>query len=120
MRSAATFPASTLPSSNSAKGGGDLVVRGRSSVSAGYSPLIVLDGVIYPGALSDINPNDIQTIDVLKDASAAAVYGAQSAKGVVLITTKRGSKAKPTVTLNSTSVFPPLPWTSPCTTGRAS
>ncbi len=95
------IPGLNVTSSNRAKGGGDLVVRGRSSVSAGYSPLIVLDGVIYPGALSDINPNDIQTIDVLKDASAAAVYGAKSAKGVVLITTKRGTKSKPTVTLNS-------------------
>ncbi|WP_220392886.1 SusC/RagA family TonB-linked outer membrane protein [Chitinophaga lutea] len=91
----------SVSTSNSAKGGGDLVVRGRSSIHANPSPLIVLDGVIYPGALSDINPNDIQTIDVLKDASSAAVYGAKSAKGVVLITTKKGSKSKPTITLNA-------------------
>lgn len=90
-----------VSTSNSAKGGGNLVVRGRSSIHADPSPLIVLDGVIYPGALADINPNDIQTIDVLKDASSAAVYGAKSAKGVVLITTKKGSTGKPTVTLNS-------------------
>lgn len=85
----------------SAKGGGDLQVRGKSSINAGTSPLIVLDGVIYPGALSDINPNDISTIDVLKDASSAAVFGAKSASGVVLITTKRGTKSKPTITVNS-------------------
>ncbi len=85
----------------SAKGGGDLQVRGQSTISAGNTPLVVLDGVIYPGALSDINPNDIATIDVLKDASSAAVFGAKSASGVILVTTKRGSKPKPTITLNT-------------------
>ncbi len=84
-----------------AKGGGDLLVRGKSSINAGTSPLIVLDGVIYQGQLSDINPNDINTIDVLKDASSAAVFGAKAASGVVLITTKRGNKSKPTITLNT-------------------
>lgn len=63
----------------SAKGGGDLQVRGRSSINAGTTPLIVLDGVIYQGQLSDINPNDIATIDVLKDASSTAVFGAKAA-----------------------------------------
>ncbi len=85
----------------SAKGGGDLQIRGRSSINAGTSPLIVVDGVIYYGALSDINPNDINTIDVLKDASSAAVFGAKAASGVILITTKHGTRAKPTITLNS-------------------
>lgn len=85
----------------SAKGGGDLLVRGRSSIRAGTSPLIVLDGVIYQGQLSDINPNDIATVDVLKDASSAAVFGAKAASGVVLITTKKGSGAKPTITFNT-------------------
>ena len=87
--------------SASAKGGGDLLVRGKSSIKAGTSPLIVLDGVIYNGQLSDINPNDISTIDVLKDASSAAVFGAKSANGVVLITTKKGRTGKPQITLNS-------------------
>ncbi|MEO5591558.1 MAG: SusC/RagA family TonB-linked outer membrane protein [Chitinophagaceae bacterium] len=88
--------------SASAKGGGDLLVRGKSSVNAGTSPLVVLDGVIYPGQLADINPNDIATIDVLKDASSAAVFGAKAASGVVLITTKKGSGgAKPTITFNT-------------------
>lgn len=95
------IPGLSVTGNNSAKGGGDLQIRGRSSLNANSSPLLVLDGVIYPGALSDINPNDIQTIDVLKDASAAAVFGAKSASGVVLITTKKGSSGKPTVTLNS-------------------
>ena len=85
----------------SAKGGGDLQIRGRSSINAGTSPLIVLDGVIYNGQLADINPNDINTIDVLKDASSAAVFGAKAASGVVLITTKKGSSRKPLITLNT-------------------
>ena len=85
----------------SAKGGGSLQVRGRASLTASTSPLIVVDGVIYPGDLSDINPNDIQTIDVLKDASSAAVFGARSANGVILVNTKRGKSGKPTITVNS-------------------
>ena len=91
----------TVGTGTDARGGGSLLVRGRSSLTAGTSPLIVLDGVIYPGSLSDINPNDISTIDVLKDASSAAVFGAKSASGVILITTKRGTKAKATITLNT-------------------
>ncbi|GEO05417.1 SusC/RagA family TonB-linked outer membrane protein [Adhaeribacter aerolatus] len=87
--------------SASAKGGGSLQVRGQNTLSAGSSPLIVLDGIIYYGALADINPNDIETIDVLKDASSAAVYGAKSASGVVLITTKRGKEGKPVVTFDA-------------------
>jgi TonB-linked SusC/RagA family outer membrane protein len=85
----------------SAKGGGDLLVRGKSSIKASTSPLLVVDGVIYYGDLSDINPNDIATIDVLKDASSAAVFGAKAASGVVLITTKRGKTSEAQVTLNS-------------------
>jgi len=85
----------------SAKGGGSLQVRGRASLTASTSPLIVVDGVIYPGDLSDINPNDISTMDILKDASSAAVFGARSANGVILISTKRGKAGKPIVTVNS-------------------
>src|SRR5688500_6795999 len=61
-----------VSASTSAKGGGSLLIRGKSSINGGTSPLIVLDGVIYPGDLTDINPNDINTIDVLKDASSAS------------------------------------------------
>lgn len=85
----------------SAKGGGDLLVRGKSTLTAGSSPLIVLDGVIYNGQLSDINPNDIETVDVLKDASSLAVYGAKAATGVVAITTKKGRGDQPTITFNT-------------------
>lgn len=87
--------------SASAKGGGSLQVRGRASLTASTSPLIVVDGVIYPGDLSDINPNDISTMDILKDASSAAVFGARSANGVILISTKRGKAGKPVITVNS-------------------
>ena len=59
-----------------------------------------MDGAIYYGQLSDINPNDIENIEVLKDASAAAVFGAKAASGVILISTKKGVKGKPTVKFN--------------------
>jgi TonB-dependent starch-binding outer membrane protein SusC len=85
----------------SAKGGGSLLVRGRGSLIASTSPLLVVDGVIYQGSLDDVNPNDIATIDILKDASSAAVFGARSANGVILITTKKGKSGKPTVSVNA-------------------
>jgi TonB-dependent SusC/RagA subfamily outer membrane receptor len=88
------FDASTKGSNAS------LQVRGKGTLTASSRPLIVLDGVIYPGGLEDINPNDIATIDVLKDASSAAVFGARSANGVILITTKRGKGGKPVITFN--------------------
>jgi TonB-linked SusC/RagA family outer membrane protein len=78
-----------------------LQVRGRGSLTAGTSPLIVLDGVIYPGGLEDINPNDIATVDVLKDASAAAVFGSRGSNGIILITTKKGKVGKPVITVNA-------------------
>ena len=67
----------------------DLSIRGRTSLSATDQPLIVLDGIIYNGSISDINISDVETIDILKDASAAAVFGSRSANGVLLITTKK-------------------------------
>lgn len=84
-----------------AKGDADLQVRGRNTLNASSSPLIVVDGVIYYGSLSDINPNDIETIDVLKDASSSAVYGAKAASGVIQITTKKGKTGKPVINVNS-------------------
>lgn len=73
-----------------------LRIRGQNSISADTSPLIVLDGIIYNGSLNNINANDIATVDILKDASAAAVYGSRSANGVIILTTKNGSSEKPT------------------------
>ncbi|MGD9772291.1 MAG: TonB-dependent receptor plug domain-containing protein, partial [Parabacteroides sp.] len=74
-----------------AKGSADLQVRGKNTLKAGSSPLIVLDGVIFEGTLADINPFDVLSIDVLKDASSAAVYGAKAANGVVVVTSKKGN-----------------------------
>lgn len=90
----------------SAKGGGSIQIRGIRSVysEGGHNdPLLVLDGTIFYGELSEINPDDIEQIDILKDASAAAVYGAKSANGVLIITTKKGKIGKPKI--NFTSSF---------------
>jgi TonB-linked SusC/RagA family outer membrane protein len=87
----------------SAKGGGSMQIRGQRSVytEGGHNdPLIVLDGMIFYGELSEINPDDIAQIDVLKDASAAAVYGSRAASGVIIISTKKGKIGKPVVNLS--------------------
>jgi len=76
-------------------------IRGQNSFSGSQSPLVVLDGAIFYGSIADINVNDVESIDVLKDASAAAVYGSRSANGVILITTKKGKEGKPRVSFNS-------------------
>jgi TonB-linked SusC/RagA family outer membrane protein len=68
----------------------EISVRGRTTISGNQAVLIVVDGIIFTGALSDLNPNDIQSIDVLKDASSMAIFGAQAANGVIMITTKGG------------------------------
>jgi TonB-dependent starch-binding outer membrane protein SusC len=80
---------------------GSLSIRGRTSLSASDSPLIVLDGIIYNRRLADIDVNDIERIDILKDASAAAVYGSRSANGVIIISTKRGESEKPLFSFNT-------------------
>jgi len=72
-------------------------VRGTRSLNASNDPLVVLDGIPFPGSIGDINPNDIKSVDILKDASATAIYGSRGANGVILITTnkgQRGQKAK--------------------------
>lgn len=71
--------------------GSAIMVRGIGSVNASSSPLYVVDGVPYDGAISSINPADIETMTVLKDASAGALYGARGANGVIVITTKKGN-----------------------------
>lgn len=75
-------------------------VRGIGSINQSPNPIYVIDGVIT-GGLGNVNPTDIETIQVLKDASAAAIYGADGANGVIIITTKRGSEGKPKVSLSS-------------------
>ncbi len=74
------------PTSNAAT----IRIRGVGSMSASNNPLIVVDGAPFAGAISDINPNDVESMSVLKDASAAAIYGNRGANGVILITTKKG------------------------------
>ena len=74
---------------------GSIRIRGNRSLSAGNSPLYVVDGIpLAAGGIESINPNDIESIDILKDASATAVFGSRGANGVVLVTTKRGSAGK--------------------------
>jgi len=87
--------------STSPSGVSQIQIRGNNSISANSSPLIVVDGFIFNGNLADIAPQDIDKLDVLKDASSAAVYGARGANGVILITTKRGTSDKPTITINT-------------------
>lgn len=76
------------------------VVRGRGSLTASNSPYVVVDGIPISkmdGSINDINPNDIESIEILKDASATAIYGMNGANGVILITTKKGRSSKPTI-----------------------
>lgn len=103
-------------STNSGTPGGGIFVkiRGTSSISGGSSPLYIIDGVpVQTGnfgldlgggttsALADLDPSDIKSIEILKDASATAIYGARASNGVVLITTKRGSNSSPTIKFSS-------------------
>jgi TonB-linked SusC/RagA family outer membrane protein len=81
-----------------------VLIRGANSINASTSPLIVVDGVAFSnfgGSINDINPNDIESIEILKDASAVAIYGTRGSSGVILITTKRGKSGKPTLRYNS-------------------
>lgn len=80
---------------------GTILIRGPRSLSASNSPLIVLDGVMFSGSLSNINPSDIKSIEVLKDASAAAIYGSRAANGVILVTSKGGTTEEPSINFNS-------------------
>ena len=70
-------------------------IRGQRSLSASNDPLIVLDGIPFMGQLSDINPTDIKSMDILKDASATAIYGSRGANGVIIITTAKGNQGVP-------------------------
>ncbi len=86
---------------NTAGGEPGMLIRGTNSISGTNDPLIILDGVIYMGNVNDINPNDIATVDVLKDAVSASVYGSRSANGIIAITTKKGKSEKPMISFNT-------------------
>lgn len=75
-------------------GSGSIKIRGNNSIQFGTNPIFVVDGLIIDGGFESINPNDIANIDVLKDASSTAIYGARGANGVVVITTKKGTKGE--------------------------
>lgn len=86
----------------SAKGSdASILLRGQNSLGTNASPMIVLDGMAFYGELSEINPDDIAQIDVLKDASSAAIYGAKAAAGVIIITTKKGKEGKPVINVGA-------------------
>ena len=74
-----------------------MLIRGRNSISASNEPLVVLDGSPYYGSISDISPSDIASIEVLKDASSAAIYGSRGSNGVILINTRQGTEGKMTI-----------------------
>lgn len=76
-------------------------IRGISSVSAGSDPLIILDGVPYEGGINNINPSDVESMSVLKDASSTALYGARGGNGVIMITTKKAKLGEAVVTFDS-------------------
>lgn len=85
----------------------DILIRGQSSLSGELAPLIVVDDVIFRGNIIDINPNDVKSVDILKDASSAAIYGSQAANGVILITTTKsgGINGKPSFNYSGSYSF---------------
>ncbi|MCR4957209.1 MAG: TonB-dependent receptor [Prevotella sp.] len=89
--------AGVLMTQTSSKPGEEMQIRirGQRSLSASNDPLIVLDGIPFMGQLSDINPADIKSMDILKDASATAIYGSRGANGVIIITTVKGAQGSP-------------------------
>lgn len=79
---------------------GQIRIRGNRSITGNNDPLVVVDGMVYGGSINDINTDNVATIDVLKDASATAIYGSRGSNGVIIITTKRGVTGKPVTTYN--------------------
>ena len=85
---------------------GSMLVRGRKSLgSTSNEPLLVVDGMIYKGDMTNIDPNNIESMQILKDASSLAAYGSQAAQGVIMITTKKGLVGKPTIEFSTTQSF---------------
>ncbi len=87
-------------SNGQAGSGYNILIRGQRSFSASNDPIYIVDGIDY-GENVNINPNDIASIEVLKDASSTAIYGSRGANGVILITTKKGEAGKPTISFNT-------------------
>lgn len=76
-----------------------ILIRGKNSINGGNDPIVIADGVPV-GSINDINPNDIASLEILKDAAAQAIYGARASNGVILITTKRGKEGKTSISYN--------------------
>src|SRR5690606_17918675 len=96
-----TVPGLSISAGGNAGSGNAISIRGQNSLAGNNNALIVVDGIIYNGQIGNLNPNDIAPIDVLKDASSTAIFGAKAANGVVLIPTKKGATEKPTIQFNS-------------------
>ncbi|RDB05842.1 SusC/RagA family TonB-linked outer membrane protein [Runella aurantiaca] len=92
--------ATVTKSSNKPGAGYSITIRGENTVNNSTEPLVVIDGLMG-GDINNLNPNDIQSMDVLKDASSTAIYGARGANGVIIITTKKGLSGKPRVSYDS-------------------
>ena len=88
-----TVPGLNIGQVSAAGDNPSIAIRGSSTINGNQDVLIVVDGIIYTGGLNDLNPNDIEAIDVLKDPSSKAIFGAQAANGVILVTTKSGTKS---------------------------
>ena len=99
------LPGFDIGTVTNAGGNPSINIRGQNSIKASNDPLLVVDGVVFVGSWNELNPNDIASVDVLKDASSAAVYGSRAANGVILVTTKRGKSGKPTVRFGATVGF---------------
>ena len=85
---------------------GSMLVRGRRSIGGtDQGPLLVVDGMIYKGDMLNLDPNNIESMQVLKDASSLAAYGSQAAQGVIMITTKKGKVGRPTINVSTTQSF---------------
>ncbi len=107
-----------VTSLNGAPGAGTTIrIRGGNSIQASNEPLYVIDGFIGGGNLTSINPDDIASIEILKDASATAIYGARGANGVVLITTKHGKAGKSNISVDMYTGMQQLPREVPLLTG---
>ncbi|MBC8156035.1 MAG: TonB-dependent receptor [Bacteroidetes bacterium] len=83
----------------------EIRIRGFGSISSGNDPLYVVDGIPYTASIANLNPSDIESISVLKDASSTALYGARAANGVVVVTTKKGAKDRSTINIRYTKGF---------------
>ena len=97
-----SVPGLNIGQTDAAGSNPSISIRGATTINGNQNVLIVVDGIIYTGGLNDLNPNNIESIDILKDPSSMAIFGAQAANGVVLITTKSGQDAgKPIFNLTS-------------------